>query len=930
MARKKAAAETAPPPPPPVYTAVTHTIALHPADWYLAAWRNTPPRLRPVPAPFDLKDCVERLGGVPALTYSNWVNARIADTLSREEAQFWLLAMTGVKNDVKPKEFALYLGRQTYDGKVGLVEVKARLAKAVNLPAEILLPLANLLTTEDLAHLLVSNDLKGENANIYRWAPLVLSFAEHFAYRLLPYLTEADRGIYRPILRPSLDPTTWSTGYGSYAPLGAYLAALVGLPEDLLALVSSWPDDRFTTGYAAIPHYQQPQLLLFGLGEPGLVRQHMRRLKLQLYTPLLVRGWLAHTELSDLDYIRETILAKTDKADLERLTTAFALVQAPEAAPFMLEIRLNTRSSSPARQWLEQQVGNAIAGLLAAAAGRGKLADAALDYLREAKRKGHLGIIEEQVKLAPADVADKIRRLVVDYTVKTYPPFDDATTPEWLKKALQETHFFKSKLPEWASAATLPPLVLGERCLNEAQFAALLDALRNSTLATPLPLVTALKAHGDRMALDAFVWKLFEVWQSEGMPAKEKWAFLSLAQLGGDGVVLKLTPLVRAWPGEGGHARAVTGLECLRTIGTDTALMQLNGIAQKLKFQGLKKKAQGFMEDIARDMNLSRSELEDRIVPDLELDARGSRVFDFGPRQFKLVFGEDVKPMIREENGKLKTDLPKPTKTDDAEKANAAVAAWKLLKKQVKEVLKTQVNRLEQAMVSCRRWPVKEFESYLVKHPLMINLVRLLLWGGYDEKGKLVRSFRVTEEQEYATAEDTACKLDGLASIGIVHPLHLTDEGRAAWGEVFSDYELLPPFPQLGRRVQKLQPGEENTTTITRFRGPKINPLTLRGILEKTGWNHGPPGDGGVFSEHTKVFQGANTTAVLCYEDGIPIGYMEGAADQEITETFFVEGTGENYRRWKKDQKLLKLGEVDPVVISEVLDILSVLASKGT
>ena len=49
--------------------------------------------------------------------------------------------------------------------------------------------------------------------------------------------------------------------------------------------------------------------------------------------------------------------------------------------------------------------------------------------------------------------------------------------------------------------------------------------------------------------------------------------------------------MVRAWPGESQHQRAVLGLECLRAIGTDVALMQLNGIAQKLSFKGLKARA---------------------------------------------------------------------------------------------------------------------------------------------------------------------------------------------------------------------------------------------------------------------------------------------------------------------------------------------------
>src|SRR5262249_32735433 len=159
----------------------------------------------------------------------------------------------------------------------------------------------------------------------------------------------------------------------------------------------------------------------------------------------------------------------------------------------------------------------------------------------------------------------------------------------------------------------------------------------------------------------------------------------AIGALGGDGCALKLTPLIRAWPGESQHQRAVAGLECLRAIGTDTALMQLNGIAQKLKFKGLQNKAREVMADIAHDRGMSPWELEDRIVPDLDLDESGNRTFDFGPRKFQLALGADLKPMIRDESGKLRNDLPKPSTKDDAAKATAAVAEWKMLKKQLRE-----------------------------------------------------------------------------------------------------------------------------------------------------------------------------------------------------------------------------------------------------
>jgi hypothetical protein len=399
--------------------------------------------------------------------------------------------------------------------------------------------------------------------------------------------------------------------------------------------------------------------------------------------------------------------------------------------------------------------------------------------------------------------------------------------------------------------------------------------------------------------------------------------------LGADQCVLKLTPMIRNWPGESQHQRAVFGLECLRAIGSDIALMQLNGVAQKLKFKGLKNKAMEFMEAIANQRNMTRAELEDRIVPDCDLDERGTRIFDFGPRQFRFVLGPDMKAMIKDADGKVKADLPSPGAKDDAPKATAAVEAWKLLKKQIREVGKVQAERLEQAMVTGRRWRVADFELLLVKHPLMINFVRLLVWGAYDSGGNLKTTFRVTEDQTYADEHDGETKLDAkIAHVGVVHPLHLSDDQKKAWGEVLSDYEIVPPFEQVGRPIYMLEGSESSVKELARWKKTKIPATALVGTLERLAWVRGVPQDAGIFYEHTKPFYGAEVTAVVQYSDGVPVGYMEGWDDQTITECFFVAGIYKPHM-YPDHKKALKLGDVDRVAVSEVLKDLTLIASKG-
>jgi hypothetical protein len=83
-----------------------------------------------------------------------------------------------------------------------------------------------------------------------------------------------------------------------------------------------------------------------------------------------------------------------------------------------------------------------------------------------------------------------------------------------------------------------------------------------------------------------------------------------------------------------------------------------------------------------------------------------------------------------------------------------------------------------------------------------------------------------------------------------------------------------------------------------------------------------------IFYQHSKGFPGADVTAIVEYETGVPVGYMEGWEDQKITGCFFLAGTYKaNAHAWNAEK--LKLGEVSPVAVSEVIKDLTMLASKG-
>src|SRR5262249_41749421 len=105
--------------------------------------------------------------------------------------------------------------------------------------------------------------------------------------------------------------------------------------------------------------------------------------------------------------------------------------------------------------------------------------------------------------------------------------------------------------------------------------------------------------------------------------------------------------------------------------------------------------------------------------------------------------------------------------------------------------------------------------------------------------------------------------------------------------------------------------------------------LSVDSFLKNRGWDRGPVLDAGVYHEHTKYFPGAGVTAVVGYDPGLSASGMQFEESQELTECAFIRAGVDLGWRQPRPQVCVPLGEIDPVVISEVLADLIELASRG-
>ncbi|TDD94785.1 DUF4132 domain-containing protein [Actinomadura rubrisoli] len=476
------------------------------------------------------------------------------------------------------------------------------------------------------------------------------------------------------------------------------------------------------------------------------------------------------------------------------------------------------------------------------------------------------------------------------------------------------------KIGDWVDPAVLPQVLLRgrERALPAETTPNLVEFL---ALPDPFGLEEVREAC-DPESLAEFGWALFQKWRDAGNPSKDGWALAQLGRSGDDETVRRLTPVIRAWPGEGGHRYAVTGLGVLAGIGSDVALMHLHGIAQKVKFKALKAEAQRRIEEVAGHLGLSTEQLADRLVPGFGLDADGSLTLDYGPRRFTVTFDEQLKPVVADEDGKRRKALPSPGAKDDPELAPAAHRAFAALKKDVRTVASDQLHRLERAMVTQRRWTTDEFRRFIVDHPLMWHLARRLVWIAED--GDKASSFRIAEDRTYADAGDDPFALPESARVGIAHPLHLGD-AVGTWSEVFADYEILQPFPQLGRAVHALTDEERASGRLARFEKLKVPFGKVLGLV-KLGWERGVPLDAG--GERWISRRVADDRyVVIDLDPGIAVGAVDATGDHQTLDYVWFATEPDDYRPSRGTP--LRFGELDRVTASEVIADLTTLAEAA-
>jgi hypothetical protein len=325
-----------------------------------------------------------------------------------------------------------------------------------------------------------------------------------------------------------------------------------------------------------------------------------------------------------------------------------------------------------------------------------------------------------------------------------------------------------------------------------------------------------------------------------------------------------------------------------------------------IKYPSARKLLENRLAELAGRSGQGVAELEDRSLPDFELDDAASRTVAFGDARAELTVGANDCTIT------WFNEARKPAKAPPAAVRNgfkAELAAFKQAAKDIEKARLGQLNRLEQSWIEGRDWRLADWSEHYLRHPLRRPLVETLVWqlGGQDGVAVLPANGTLYD------VTGTAVALEGHDRISLWHPLNGTPEQVLAWRERIVELGIVQPIKQAHREVYVLTDAERNTETYSnRFAAHILRQHQFRALCQARGWKYDLQG----------YWDSHNIPTRTLPEHGLNLEYwVEMVEDEQRTDAYVALHLSSDQVRFvdSTTREPLMLEAIDPLVFSEAL-----------
>ena len=528
---------------------------------------------------------------------------------------------------------------------------------------------------------------------------------------------------------------------------------------------------------------------------------------------------------------------------------------------------------------------------------------------------------------------------------KLYKKADEKVVAEMVSYAKERGKLDKP-VEKWIDEKKLPDLYFtsGKKLDNDAKRFLLYRMSRAKEMKSDIEAKVVLNLI-DRTKSGEFAKELFKLYLGNGADSKQKYCLALAGLLGDDEVVQTLRSTVQRWAentlkwfqddkgqwqqsGEGARLKmAEYAVGALALIGSNKALRSVEFFSRKFrsKNKNIGEAAKNALKTAAEELGISPYELADSIIPDFGFDGLFKN-FEVNGNEYRAFIDTNFKLAYFDENNKKLKSPPKGTPKELQDE-------FKEIAKEVRDIVRSQSDRLEQYMVIGRRWSKENWEKFFLNNPIMFVYALKLVWGEFDKNGNLLQTFYCSEDTTLMNIEDDEISLEDDSFVGMLHPLHIAKQEAQNWQDKFYEMGIETIFEQMNRPVFDLDEKEQTTLISNRFNNRKVDARSAVGYFEKLGWKRGSVVDGGMVSSYCKSFEDAGIDAIIETE-GIFMGYYD-YDDCHLGRLYFVK-TGSvlfgnytyNEPHNEKDERLISFKNAPIIIYSEVIGDLEKIAPK--
>jgi hypothetical protein len=240
-----------------------------------------------------------------------------------------------------------------------------------------------------------------------------------------------------------------------------------------------------------------------------------------------------------------------------------------------------------------------------------------------------------------------------------------------------------------------------------------------------------------------------------------------------------------------------------------------------------------------------------------------------------------------------------------------AETKFKLLKKNVKPMVKGLATRFNNAFDVGLEWKSDRWQSLFVNHPILSLLGQGFVWSVTDKEQS--RLFRISEDLSLVDVEDEPVTFEE-GVVSLMHPALIGADECEVWRTCFDDYEITSFIPQFTSSNLTSVEYDADKDSFDLFLKTSCDYGTFKRIMQNNNYEVSD-GDGSWVASYSRRYQNTPWSIEINLEECR--SYM--SHDEEV-----IFGGIEFY----KSREKLTLAEVPPRLMSTVVTLMEKLTGK--